>query len=109
MSSLAGLLRSSNGPLLARGGIASLALLAPRPAALPAARIAGLVRTPAHAHDCGCGGCCSAGVLPAPLQSAGYKTKTALKLMCPGCFFTRRGGRLRVICKDNKKHKQVQG
>ncbi|KAI9364391.1 hypothetical protein DFJ73DRAFT_809101 [Zopfochytrium polystomum] len=62
-------------------------------------------------------GCCTPST-PSPLalaaptlaqQTAGYKTKTALKLLCPSCFFTRRRGKLRVICKENKKHKQVQG
>ena len=38
----------------------------------------------------------------------GYKTKSALKLRCEHCFFARRRGKLRVICKENPKHKQVQ-
>ncbi|KAI8830662.1 hypothetical protein BJ741DRAFT_619509 [Chytriomyces cf. hyalinus JEL632] len=37
-----------------------------------------------------------------------FKSKSALKLRCPHCFFAKRGGKLRVICKDNPKHKQVQ-
>ncbi|KAI9352131.1 hypothetical protein BDR26DRAFT_850397 [Obelidium mucronatum] len=37
-----------------------------------------------------------------------FKTKSALRLRCPGCFFTKRNGKLRVICKENPKHKQVQ-
>ena len=38
-----------------------------------------------------------------------YKVRSALKLMCPGCKFVRRKGRLRVICKNKKTHKQKQG
>ncbi|KAJ3258797.1 hypothetical protein HDU77_002164 [Chytriomyces hyalinus] len=37
-----------------------------------------------------------------------FKSKSALRLRCPHCFFAKRGGKLRVICKDNPKHKQVQ-
>ncbi|KAI8619076.1 hypothetical protein BC830DRAFT_1105865 [Chytriomyces sp. MP71] len=37
-----------------------------------------------------------------------FKSKSALRLRCPHCFFAKRGGRLRVICKENPKHKQVQ-
>jgi large subunit ribosomal protein L36 len=40
--------------------------------------------------------------------SRGYKTKSALKLRCPHCFFAKRRGKLRVICKENPRHKQVQ-
>ncbi|KAI8854044.1 ribosomal protein L36-domain-containing protein [Chytridium lagenaria] len=37
-----------------------------------------------------------------------YKTKSSLKLRCEHCFFAKRRGKLRVICKENPKHKQVQ-
>ncbi|KAJ3348020.1 hypothetical protein HDU83_001613 [Entophlyctis luteolus] len=51
----------------------------------------------------------SAASLPAePLLARAFKSKSALRLRCPHCFFAKRGGRLRVICKENPKHKQVQ-
>ncbi|KAJ3099590.1 hypothetical protein HDU97_002938 [Phlyctochytrium planicorne] len=37
-----------------------------------------------------------------------YKSKSSLKLRCEHCFFAKRRGKLRVICKENPKHKQVQ-
>ena len=37
-----------------------------------------------------------------------YKVRSALKLMCSGCKFVKRKGRLRVICKNKKTHKQKQ-
>lgn len=42
-------------------------------------------------------------------QSAGMKTKTALKRRCKDCFFVRRRGRLFVFCKSHPRHKQRQG
>lgn len=38
-----------------------------------------------------------------------YKVRSALKLLCSGCKFVKRKGRLRVICKNKKTHKQKQG
>ncbi|KAJ1759535.1 54S ribosomal protein L36, mitochondrial [Coemansia sp. RSA 1935] len=32
-----------------------------------------------------------------------------MKLMCDGCNFVRRRGRLFVVCKSDPKHKQRQG
>ncbi|KAJ3038011.1 hypothetical protein HDV00_001055 [Rhizophlyctis rosea] len=40
-------------------------------------------------------------------QTAGYRTKVALKLRCQHCFFAVRRGKVRVICKENPRHKQV--
>ena len=37
-----------------------------------------------------------------------YKVRSSLKLMCSGCKFVKRKGRLRVICKNKKTHKQKQ-
>lgn len=37
------------------------------------------------------------------------KVKASVKRVCSGCQLVRRKGRLRVICKSNPKHKQVQG
>ncbi|RVE66296.1 hypothetical protein OJAV_G00106020 [Oryzias javanicus] len=42
-------------------------------------------------------------------QTAGMKTKSALKRRCKDCFFVRRRGRLFVYCKTNPRHKQRQG
>jgi large subunit ribosomal protein L36 len=50
----------------------------------------------------------SSSALTAVEGARGYKTKTALRLRCEHCFFARRRGKLRVICKENPKHKQVQ-
>ena len=38
-----------------------------------------------------------------------YKVKTSLKLMCPGCRFVKRKGKLRVVCSVKPRHKQRQG
>ena len=38
-----------------------------------------------------------------------YKVKTSLKLMCPGCRFIKRKGKLRVLCSVKPRHKQRQG
>mmetsp|Transcript_9570 Transcript_9570/g.27136 ORF Transcript_9570/g.27136 Transcript_9570/m.27136 type:complete len:93 (-) Transcript_9570:285-563(-) len=37
------------------------------------------------------------------------KVRSAVKLMCPSCFFVRRGKKLFVRCKKVPKHKQRQG
>ena len=37
------------------------------------------------------------------------KVRSALKLMCPHCFFVRRRKKLYVMCKRVPKHKQRQG
>ncbi|KAJ2793453.1 hypothetical protein H4R21_005891 [Coemansia helicoidea] len=63
----------------------------------------GLLRpfTGAHAHG------------PAPIAAAaaarGMKVRSSVKLMCDGCCFVRRRGRLFVVCKNDPKHKQRQG
>lgn len=49
--------------------------------------------------------------VPSPYFSfffRGYKIRSALKLMCDGCQFVRRKGRLYVICKKEGRHKQVR-
>ncbi|XP_059205666.1 large ribosomal subunit protein bL36m [Centropristis striata] len=47
--------------------------------------------------------------LPCIQPSAGMKTKTALKRRCKDCYFTRRRGRLFVLCRAHPRHKQRQG
>lgn len=37
------------------------------------------------------------------------KVKASVRRICGACQLVRRKGRLRVICKANPKHKQVQG
>jgi len=37
------------------------------------------------------------------------KVKASVKRMCSFCQIVRRKGRVRVICKADPKHKQVQG
>ena len=37
------------------------------------------------------------------------KVKASVKKMCASCQVVRRGGKVRVICKSDPKHKQVQG
>jgi len=37
------------------------------------------------------------------------KVKASVKKMCNSCQVVRRKGKLRVICKADPKHKQVQG
>ncbi|MGD9790940.1 MAG: 50S ribosomal protein L36 [Phycisphaerales bacterium] len=37
------------------------------------------------------------------------KVKASVKRICPGCQIVRRKGKIRVICKTEPKHKQVQG
>lgn len=37
------------------------------------------------------------------------KVKSSVKRVCGQCQVIRRKGRVRVICKANPKHKQVQG
>lgn len=36
------------------------------------------------------------------------KVKSAVSLICRGCQFVRRKGRVYVVCRDNQKHKQVR-
>ncbi|WPK25315.1 hypothetical protein PUMCH_002626 [Australozyma saopauloensis] len=38
-----------------------------------------------------------------------FKTKSAVKKMCPDCYLVKRKGRVFVYCKSNGKHKQRQG
>ena len=42
-----------------------------------------------------------------PLQR-GYRVRSALKKRCEHCFFCRRKGVLRIVCKENPRHKQKQ-
>lgn len=42
------------------------------------------------------------------IQRAHYKVKTSLALRCEHCYFVRRKGKLRVLCKENGRHKQKQ-
>lgn len=47
-----------------------------------------------------------------PTRSAGrsvMKVRSSVKRMCTGCQIVRRKGKVRVICKSDPKHKQVQG
>lgn len=37
-----------------------------------------------------------------------YKVRTSLRLRCGNCRFVKRRGVLRVICKENPRHKQKQ-
>jgi large subunit ribosomal protein L36 len=37
------------------------------------------------------------------------KVRSSVKKVCAGCQVVRRKGKVRVICKTNPKHKQVQG
>jgi large subunit ribosomal protein L36 len=37
------------------------------------------------------------------------KVRSSVKKMCAACQLVRRKGKLRVICKTDPKHKQVQG
>ncbi|MGE3108234.1 MAG: 50S ribosomal protein L36 [Phycisphaerales bacterium] len=37
------------------------------------------------------------------------KVKASVKKMCASCQVVRRKGKVRVICKSDPKHKQVQG
>lgn len=37
------------------------------------------------------------------------KVRSSVKRMCSGCQVIRRRGKVRVICKLDPKHKQVQG
>ena len=37
-----------------------------------------------------------------------YKVRTSLRLRCSNCRFVKRRGVLRVICKENPRHKQKQ-
>ena len=42
-------------------------------------------------------------------ESKVMKVKASVKKMCISCQIVRRKGKLRVICKADPKHKQVQG
>lgn len=37
------------------------------------------------------------------------KVRASVKRVCNGCKIVRRKGKVRVICKSDPKHKQVQG
>jgi len=37
------------------------------------------------------------------------KVRSSVKRICIGCKIVRRKGKVRVICKNDPKHKQVQG
>jgi large subunit ribosomal protein L36 len=37
------------------------------------------------------------------------KVRSTVKRMCSGCQIVRRKGKVRVVCKSDPKHKQVQG
>jgi len=37
------------------------------------------------------------------------KDRSSVKKMCGSCQIVRRKGKVRVICKSDPKHKQVQG
>lgn len=37
------------------------------------------------------------------------KVRASVKRVCNGCKIVRRKGKVRVICKNDPKHKQVQG
>ncbi|GMM33665.1 putative mitochondrial 54S ribosomal protein [Saccharomycopsis crataegensis] len=39
----------------------------------------------------------------------GYKVRSAVKKFCSECYIVRRKGKVFVLCKANKKHKQRQG
>jgi ribosomal protein L36 len=41
-------------------------------------------------------------------QIRNYKVKASLKKRCQHCFFCRRKGTLRIVCKENPRHKQKQ-
>jgi large subunit ribosomal protein L36 len=38
-----------------------------------------------------------------------FKVRSAVKKLCPSCASVRRKGKVYIICKENKKHKQRQG
>ncbi|GJM18593.1 MAG: hypothetical protein DHS20C14_08060 [Phycisphaeraceae bacterium] len=54
---------------------------------------------------------CSVGYQAAPVGQAGdaMKVKASVKRVCNQCQIVRRKGKVRVICKADPKHKQVQG
>jgi len=43
------------------------------------------------------------------LKVAAMKVKASVKKICGSCQIVRRKGKVRVICKADPKHKQVQG
>lgn len=49
---------------------------------------------------------CTVGALR---EGSVVKVKASVKRVCGACQIVKRKGRLRVICKANPKHKQVQG
>ena len=42
-------------------------------------------------------------------EGSHVKVKASIRKICANCQVVRRKGRVRVICKSNPKHKQVQG
>jgi len=65
----------------------------------------------------GTGGCSSAimkrsgllfdhGNKHTPMQCAGFKDMTVLKLRCQFCYFIRIDGRIHVLCRRHQRHKQ---
>ena len=44
-----------------------------------------------------------------PDEVSGMKVKASVKRICNQCQVVRRKGKVRVICKADPKHKQVQG
>jgi large subunit ribosomal protein L36 len=42
-------------------------------------------------------------------RSIAVKVRSSVKRMCNSCQIVRRKGKVRVICKSDPKHKQVQG
>jgi large subunit ribosomal protein L36 len=43
------------------------------------------------------------------VEGCAVKVRASVKKMCNACQVVRRKGKLRVICKSDPKHKQVQG
>jgi large subunit ribosomal protein L36 len=43
------------------------------------------------------------------VEDRAVKVRASVKKMCNSCQVVRRKGKLRVICKADPKHKQVQG
>jgi len=42
-------------------------------------------------------------------EESAVKVKASIRKICASCQVVRRKGKVRVICKSNPKHKQVQG
>ena len=49
------------------------------------------------------------GLAVAYAQVRSYKVRASLKLLCSGCRFVKRKGKLRVVCTRKPRHKQRQG